>query len=307
MANRNPAAIPAETSDSGTRSRTGTAGDTAGIDIVGFPQLLYVRTFGDPDTLFVRLLEAAREAYGIVERLSGLGEDRAKAAKLSGMQLASSLLQSSIFSLAARGLAQEHVYTVDLNEGTLCVSTRLYSVVSRRTSFFRVEIAGKISEGQFVVRNPSLDLVIMQFEVERLKQPAFFSSWLAQECLRAQVDQERFKRMDETIGADAAGEVRLVVTIAGSKIPIALRQKEADGGWDIIDGRLQEWIGVLSPEMEKHLGTVTNFVKELFLHMKNSNSACWLRARAGRARSQRSRPALIRVKGHLYSQIDRRG
>jgi len=108
--------------------------------------------------------------------------------------------------------------------------------------------------------------VIMQFEVERLKQPAFFSSWLAQECLRAQVDQERFKRMDETIGADAAGEVRLVVTIAGSKIPIALRQKEADGGWDIIDGRLQEWIGVLSPEMEKHLGTVTNFVKELFLH-----------------------------------------
>ena len=266
MANRNPAAIPAETSDSGTRSRTGTAGDTAGIDIVGFPQLLYVRTFGDPDTLFVRLLEAAREAYGIVERLSGLGEDRANAAKLSGMQLASSLLQSSTFSLAARGLAQEHVYTVDLNEGTLCVSTRLYSVVSRRTSFFRVEIAGKISEGQFVVRNPSLDLVIMQFEVERLKQPAFFSSWLAQECLRAQVDQERFKRMDETIGADAAGEVRLVVTIAGSKIPIALRQKDADGGWDIIDGRLQEWIGVLSPEMEKHLGTVTNFVKELFLH-----------------------------------------
>ena len=265
MSNRNTRVMPSEVSDATTRSKTGTAGDTAGVDIVGFPQLLYVRTFGDPDTLFMPLLEATREAYGIVERLAGLGEDRANAAKLSGMQLASSLLQSTTFSLAARGLAQEHVYTIDLNAGTVCVSTRLYSVVSRRTSFFRVEISGKISGGQFVVRNPSLDLVIMQFEEERLKQPAFFSSWLAQECLRAQVDQERFKRMDETIGADAAGEVRLVVTVAGSKIPIALRQKEVGGGWDIIDGRLQEWVGVLSPEMEKQLGTVTNFIKELFI------------------------------------------
>lgn len=265
MVNRNPAPLPAEVSEAGTRTNTGTAGGTAGIDIVGFPQLLYVRTFGDPDNLFLPLLVATREAYGIVERLSGLGEDRANAALLSGMQLASSLLKSSTFSLAARGLPQEHVYTVDLNAGILRVSTRLYSVVSRRTSFFRVEIAGKISAGPFVVRNPSQDLVIMQFEVERLKQPAFFSSWLAQECLRAQVDQERFKRMDETIGADAAGEVRLVVTVGGNKIPVALRQKEVEGGWDIIDGRRQEWLGVLSPDVEEHLRTVTSFIQGLFL------------------------------------------
>jgi hypothetical protein len=39
-----------------------TGGGSAGIEIVGFPQKLYTRTFGDPDTLFVPLLEAAREA-----------------------------------------------------------------------------------------------------------------------------------------------------------------------------------------------------------------------------------------------------
>jgi hypothetical protein len=264
MANRNPTPMAAEVSEAGSRSNTGTAGGTAGVDIVGFPQLLYVRTLGDPDNLFLPLLEKTREAYAIVERLSGLGEDRANAAMLSGMQLASSLLQSSSVSLAARGLSPEHVYTVDLNAGTLLLNTRLYSVVSRRTSFFRVEIAGKISGEQFVVRNPSQDVVIMQFELERLKQPAFFSTWLAQECLRAQVDQERFKRMDATIGSDATGEVRLVVTVGGNKIPVALRQKEADGGWDVIDGRRQEWVGVLSPDMEKYLRTVTTFIEELF-------------------------------------------
>jgi hypothetical protein len=39
------------------------AGGSAGIEIVGFPQMLYTRTFGDPDTLFVPLLEAARDAH----------------------------------------------------------------------------------------------------------------------------------------------------------------------------------------------------------------------------------------------------
>jgi len=42
--------------------------------------------------LFVPLLEAAREAYRVVERLAGHGEDRGNAVTLSGMQLASSLL-----------------------------------------------------------------------------------------------------------------------------------------------------------------------------------------------------------------------
>jgi hypothetical protein len=59
---------------------------------VGFPQKLYTRTFGDPDKLFVPLLEAARDANKMLERLIGLGEERGNAVTLSGMQLASSLL-----------------------------------------------------------------------------------------------------------------------------------------------------------------------------------------------------------------------
>jgi hypothetical protein len=83
-------------SASGTKpaGRTDKAtGGSAGIEIVGFPQMLYTRTFGDPDTLFVPLLEAARDANKMLTRLTGLGEERANAVTLSGMQLASSLLR----------------------------------------------------------------------------------------------------------------------------------------------------------------------------------------------------------------------
>ena len=84
---------------------------------MGFPQMLYTRTFGDPDTLFVPLLEAARDANKMLARLTGLGEERANAVTLSGMQLASSLLRDNSFSLVAIGLAHENAYTVDLNLG----------------------------------------------------------------------------------------------------------------------------------------------------------------------------------------------
>ena len=77
---------------SSTRAEGTGAGGAAGIEIVGFPQILYTRTFGDPDMLFVPLLEAAREAHRVVERLTGHGEERGNAITLSGMQLASSLL-----------------------------------------------------------------------------------------------------------------------------------------------------------------------------------------------------------------------
>ena len=253
-----------KTTASGTGQNKNSAGGAACVEIVGFPQILYMRTSGDPDTLFVPLLDAARVAYGMIERLSGQGENRANAVLLSGMQLASTLLRNPSFSLGARGLSSENSYTVSLDAGTMQVNTRLYSVVSRRTSFFKVEIAGNISGGPFVVRNPVQDTVIMQVEEERLRQPNFFTSSLAQECVRAQMDQERFGRIDETLGPEASGEVRMVVTVGGNRVPVALRRKEEGGAWDIIDGRRQEWVGTLSPEMEGHLSSLTNFVQELF-------------------------------------------
>jgi hypothetical protein len=239
-------------------------GGAACVEIVGFPQILYMRSFGDPDALFVPLLDSTRDAFAMIERLSGQGENRANAVMLSGMHLASSLLRDPSFSLAARGLSPENSYTVNLDAGTMHVNTRLYSVVSRRTSFFKVEIAGNISGGPFVVRNPVQGTVIMQVEEERLRQPKFFASSLAQECARAQMDQERFGRIDETLGSEANGEVRMVVTAAGNKVPVILRKKEDGSGWDIIDGRRQEWVGTLSPDIEGHLSSVTSFIQELF-------------------------------------------
>jgi hypothetical protein len=221
-----------------------------------------MRSFGDPDTLFIPLLDATREAFGMIERLSDQVENRANAVMLSGMYLASSLLRDPSFSLEARGLSPENSYTVNLDAGTMHVNTRLYSVVSRRTSFFKVEIAGNISGGPFVVRNPVQGTVIMQVEEERLRQPYFFASSLAQECVRAQMEQERFGRIDETLGPEANGEIRMVVTVAGNKVPVALLRKEEGGGWDNIDGR-QEWVGALSLDMEGHLRSVTRFLQEL--------------------------------------------
>jgi hypothetical protein len=83
---------PAGNAGAAARPEKTGAGGAAGIEIVGFPQTLYTRTFGDPDMLFVPLLGDAREAYAMCERLAGHGENRATAVKLSGMQLASSLL-----------------------------------------------------------------------------------------------------------------------------------------------------------------------------------------------------------------------
>lgn len=241
------------------------AGGSAGIEIVGFPQMLYTRTFGDPDTLFVPLLEAARDANKMLTRLTGLGEERANAVTLSGMQLASSLLRDNSFSLVAIGLAHENAYTVDLNVETLHMRTRLYAVVSGRTFFFKVEIAGKISGGAFVVRNPVHGTVIMQVEEERFRQPQFFSSTLAQECLRAQVEQERFGIIEESAGAETYNEMRLMVMMEGSKVPIALRQKEQDGGWEIVDGKRNEVVGKLTPESEENLKKVISSVQDLFV------------------------------------------
>ena len=185
------------------------AGGSAGIEIVGFPQMLYTRTFGDPDT-------------------------------------------------------HENAYTVDLNVETLHMRTRLYAVVSGRTSFFKVEIAGKISGGTFVVRNPIHGTVIMQVEEERFRQASFFSTTLAQECLRAQVEQERFGIIEESAGAETYNEMRLMMMMEGSKVPIALRQKEQDGGWEIVDGKRNEVVGKLTAQTEENLKKVISSVQDLF-------------------------------------------
>jgi hypothetical protein len=264
MSSRNPALSPSVAAQPRTRTEKSAGGGAAGVEIVGFPQTLFTRTFGDPDTLFVPLLDAAREAYRMSERFSTHGETKANSLMLSGMQLASSLLRDSSFSLVAKGVSHENFYIVDLAAGTLHVSTRLYAVVSRRTSFFKVEIAGNISGGPFVARNPANGEVIMQIEEQRLREPGFFSELLPRDCLRVQIEQERLGHLEKSLGAEERGEVRLMVTVAGERAPVTLRQKETGGTWEVIDGRRQESVGTLSADMEEHLKAVTSFVQELF-------------------------------------------
>jgi hypothetical protein len=263
MSATNLAFNPAQ-SRSGGRMEKG--GGAAGVEIVDFPQMLYTRTIGDPDMLFVPLLDAARSAFAMIERLSGHGEDRTNAVQLSGMQLASALLRDSSFSLAARGLAQDNLYTVNLDAGTIYVNTRLYAVVSRRTSLFKVEIAGKLSGGVFVVRKPGEGTLITQVEESRLRQSNYFSESLAQECLRVQMEQERFGRMDESATASANNEIRLSVTVDGSRLPVILRAKEGDpNAWDIVDGSKQEWVGALPEDANAHLKSLVSCVEKLFV------------------------------------------
>jgi hypothetical protein len=264
MSSRHTAISPGSATDERGRAERSQASGPGGVEIVNFPQILYTRTFGDPDMLFVPLLDATRDAYGMVERLSSHGENRANAVMLSGMHLASSLLRDSSFSLVAKGISHEHSYLVDLTAGTLRVNTRLYASVSRRTSLFKVEMLGNIAGGPFTVRNPLQGSVLMQVEEEKLRQPNFFATTMAQECLRAQIEKERAGLIEESMGP-ANGEVRLIVSVSGNKIPITLRQKEQSGTWDIIDGRMQEWVGTLSPEVEESLKAVTKSLQELFL------------------------------------------
>ncbi|HKT48165.1 MAG TPA: hypothetical protein VJP87_11630 [Candidatus Acidoferrales bacterium] len=248
------------------RTEQSPGGGAASIEIAGFPQVLYTRTHGDPDALFAVLLEAGREAHRMVERVMRAGENRDSAAKLSGTQLVSTLLRNPSFSLAAKGMSHENVYSIDLSAGTLHVHTRLYAVVSRRTSFFKVEIAGNLAAGPFVVRNPVQGTVIMQVEEERLRQPGFFGSTLAQECLRAQMEQEQFGRFDESFGSQTQQELRMVVATGGLKIPVVLRQKEEGGKWEIVDARRQEWVGSVPDELDLALRQLIHFLQELFGH-----------------------------------------
>jgi hypothetical protein len=70
--------------------------------------------------------------------------------------------------------------------------------------------------------------------------------------------------MDELAGADIYNEMRLMVMMEGSKVPIALRQKEEGGGWDII-GKRNEAVGKLAPDIEENLKKVISSVLDLFV------------------------------------------
>jgi len=224
-----------------------------GVEIAGFPQILHTRAFGHPDVLFVPLLEGAKEAATLCERLIAGGEAKDRAATMSGIQLVSGLLQESTFALSARGMLEEHHYFVDLAAGTLSVETRLYAEVSRRTSMIRVEIAGQFLEGIYVVRIVGDSSVTLQFDEEQLRQPAFFSTVLAERCLHLQAQRAQTRRAGASGDEEDISEVALTISLAKRKIPLVLKQKIANGEWEILEAQMRRRLGSLSPDAENNL------------------------------------------------------
>lgn len=223
------------------------------VEIAGFPQILHTRSFGHPDMLFLPLLGVAREAADLCERLATSGESREHAATMGGIQLVSGLLKDSNFSLSARGMQDEHFYFVDLAAGTLSVQTRVYAEVSRRTSMFKVEFTGKIREGIYAMRIGGDSSATLQFDDEQVRQPMFFSNFLAQQCLHLQAQRDQTRRTATTGGEKDTAEVHLAVSLANKKIPIILKKNEAAEGWEVLDGQLRARLAMLSPDAENHL------------------------------------------------------
>jgi hypothetical protein len=224
-----------------------------GVEIAGFPQILHTRAFGHPDVLFVPLLEGAREAATLCERLTTGGETKDRAITMSGIQLVSGLLQDSSFALSTRGMLEEHHYFVDLAAGTLSVETRLYAEVSRRTSMIKVEIAGQFREGIYVVRIVGDSSITLQFDEEQLRQPAFFSTILAEQCLRMQSQRDQTRRVGGSADEEDISEVQLTLSLANRKIPLVLKQKKANGEWEILEAQMRRRLGSLSPDAENYL------------------------------------------------------
>ena len=234
-----------------------------GVEIAGFPQVLHTRSFGHPDALFIPLVQEARAAVSLCRRLSADAETREHAGEMAGIQLVSGLLKDPSFSLSARGMQEENYYYLDLAAGTIRLQTRLYAEVSRRTSMFKVEIVGRIPEGSFTVRTIGDFPASYEFAEESARQPLFFSTVLAEECLRVRVQQERTVHPDLSTRKGETPEVRLVVELVNRKIPVVLKKKGDSEQWDLLDEHLGPRFGTLSLEATGHLQHVLATLAEM--------------------------------------------
>ncbi len=239
-----------------------------GVEIAGFPQVVHTRSFGHPDVLFIPLINEARAAISLCQRLAADESTREQAAAMSGIQLVSGLLRDPSFALSVRGLQEEHYYYLDLAAGTIRVQTRLYAEVSRRTSMFKVEITGRIPEGIYTVCTIGDFPSTYQFDEDCARHALFFSTVLAEECLRVRVQQERTVHPDLSSHSEWTPEVRLTVDQANKRVPVILKKGPGDH-WELLDEQLRPRFGTLSLDAAHHLQllltTVSNMVEEATL------------------------------------------
>jgi hypothetical protein len=232
-------------------SKTEAAASVGTVEIVGWPQVLHTRTFGGLDVLFVPLLDIAREMLTFITRMCAAGETRAQSVAMGGIRMATEMLKDPSFTLATRSVDEENRYVIDLDKGTLSAGARLYAVVRHRTSMFKVVIEGKILEGPYLVRNIVDGTAIVRVNEMQMRQSGYFSTFLPEECLRAHLARETASLIDERAAAN--GEVRITVPVNGENVPFVLRRKDGGGAWDIVDGRVNQWVGVLPEVAHEHL------------------------------------------------------
>ncbi len=232
------------------------------VAIIGWPQLLHTRTFGGLDVLFMPLLDIAREMLTFITKMCATGETRSQAVSMGGIRLATEMLRDPSFTLATRGVDEENKYVVDLDKETLSVGARLYAVVRHRTSLFKVEIEGKIAEGPYLVRNTADGSAIIRADEAQMRQAGYFSTFLPEQCLRAHLARETAGLVEEPKVVE--GEVRITFPVDGENVPFVLRRKVTGAGWDIVDGRKNQWIGVLPSvgrgPMDEIMERLANFV-----------------------------------------------
>lgn len=233
------------------RGRTEGVASVGTVEIVGMPQALHTRTFGGLDVLFVPILETARDMMTFIERMCGAGESRQQAVSMARIRMASEMLQDPSFTLATRGIEEDNLYVIDLEKGTLTATARLYAVVRHRTSLFKIKIEGSIAEGPYMVQNTATGTAVVQVDESQMRQAGYFTTFLPGECLRTHIEQEANSPLEKA--ETGLAEVRLLVPVNGKNVPFILRQKDAAGGWDIIDGRGNQWLGVLPQVAQNHL------------------------------------------------------
>jgi len=236
---------------SNTKSRSSSV--SGGIEIIGFPQLLFTREFGDPDTLLIPLLDAAREAMNATQSLSGSHGAGSQASMMAAIHVATAFMKDSNFTLAPKSSQPQSRYVLDLDSDSIHLRTWLYATVGKRTSTFLVTVAGNIKTGMFTVRTSAEDNVIAEFDEKRLRTPGFFSTVLPEECLQLQMSLDHFKRFGNLPVAEVEEGVKINLPMAGGMTPIVLRKKEAGNTWEVLDGRTSKRLVPLPPEAAVHL------------------------------------------------------
>jgi len=252
-----------------SRSTARTSAQSGGVDIVGFPQLLLTRQCGDPDALFIPLLEAAREALVIAKGFTSQAgsESSMTASKMAGMHIATSFLQDTRFTFAPKNSPTQSHYLLDLDAETIRVRTWLFATGGKRTSSFLVTIDGNFQIGPFTARTAGDDSVIAEFDEQRLRQPEFFSTVLPEECIRFQMNADHFKRFGSLPVAHEASGIRITLAADGDAIPVLVRRVGSSSTYEVVDERTSTRAAMLphdaTVQLEKLLETLANIFDKL--------------------------------------------